>query len=119
MRCSQYGVRPKARSIGREASFAFFRRTADAFTSVGFLPARHHLSSAYIDPRSNSSAATYACFQLIGSSGLDHWGLYRDDVVRTDDGWRFARRNVKVEGQVPNSPVIGLLGLTALKGVAQ
>jgi hypothetical protein len=105
--------------VGRDAIFNFFRRTADAFMSVGFLPARHHLSSVYIEPRFDGSAAAYACFQLVGSGGLDHWGTYRDEVVRTDGGWRFACRKVIVEGHVPDSPVIGLLGLPAVRRVVQ
>ena len=105
--------------VGSAAIFDFFSRTAASFTSAGFLPARHHLSSVYIEPRSDGSASTYACFQLVGSAGVDHWGTYRDEVVSTDDGWRFARRKVKVEGHVPDSPVIGLLGLsTTAKGLA-
>ena len=105
--------------LGREAIFDFFHRTAEAFMSADFLPARHHLSSVYIAPHSDGTAATYACFQFVGSGGLDHWGTYRDDVVRTDDGWRFARRKAKVEGHVAGSPVIGLLGLPVLRGVTQ
>jgi hypothetical protein len=104
--------------VGREAIFDFFSRTAASFTSAGFLPARHHLSSVYIEPRSDG-AATYACFQLVGSAGVDHWGTYGDEVVSTGDGWRFARRKVKVEGHVPDSPVVGLLGLSTMaKGLA-
>lgn len=105
--------------VGREAILAFFRRTADAFVSAGFIPARHHLSSVYIEPREDGTAATHACFQLVGSSGLDHWGTYRDEVIRTDEGWRFARRKVKVEGHIPGSTVIGLLGLQESTVVAQ
>lgn len=105
--------------VGPAAIFDFFRRTAETFMSADFLPARHHLSSVYIEPRSDGSAATYACFQFVGSGGLDHWGTYRDEVVRTDDRWLFARRKVKVEGHVPDSPVVGLLGLPASKGIAQ
>jgi hypothetical protein len=100
--------------VGPEAILDFFRRTGDAFTSAGLLPARHHLSSVHIEPRPDGSAATYACFQLVGSVGLDHWGTYRDEVVYTEDGWRFARRKVKVEGHIPGSPVVRLLGLPAM-----
>jgi hypothetical protein len=100
--------------LGPEAILDFFRRTGDAFTSAGLLPASHHLSSVHIEPRPDGSAATYACFQLVGSGGLDHWGTYRDEVVRADDGWRFARRKVKVEGYIPGSPVVSLLGLPAV-----
>jgi hypothetical protein len=99
--------------VGRYAIFDFFGRTAGAFASAGFFPARHHLSSVHIEPRGDGSAATYACFQFVGSRGLDHWGTYRDEVVATADGWRFARRKVKVEGHVADSPVVTLLGLAA------
>jgi hypothetical protein len=104
--------------IGPDAILDFFRRTAAAFASADFFPARHHLSSVYVEPRADGSAATYACFQFVGSRGLDHWGTYRDEVVSTDDGVRFARRRVKVEGHVADSPVIALLGLS-VKGGAQ
>lgn len=103
--------------VGREAIFGLFRRSADAFVSAEFLPARHHLSSVYIDPRADGSAATYACFQLVGRRGLDHWGTYRDEIVRANDRWQFARRKVRVEGHVADSPVAGLLGLPTAKGV--
>jgi SnoaL-like domain len=97
---------------GPAAVLEFFKRTGDAFSSTGLLPARHHLSSIYIEPRQDGSARTYACFGLVGSRGLDHWGTYRDEVVATSDGWRLARRKVKIEGHVPDSPVVALLGLT-------
>jgi SnoaL-like domain len=99
--------------VGQEAILDFFHSTASAFTSAGILPARHHLSSVYVQPRPDGSAATYACFQLVGCAGLDHWGTYRDEVVATAEGWRFTRRKARVEGHVPNSPVVGLLGLPA------
>jgi hypothetical protein len=101
--------------VGPSAILEFFRSTGTAFASTGFLPARHHLSSVYVQPRPDASAATYACFQLVGCAGLDHWGTYRDEVVSTSEGWRFARRRVKVEGHVPDSPVVDLLGLSASK----
>lgn len=99
--------------VGRDEIAGFFRRTAEAFLSTDFLPARHYLSSVYIEPRPDGSAATYACFQFVGTAGLDHWGTYRDQVVRTDDGFRFARRKATVEGHVPGSPAVAVLGLAA------
>jgi hypothetical protein len=61
---------------------------------------------------------TYACFQYVGTRGLDHWGTYRDEVVAVGDGWKFARRQAIVEGCVPDSPVIGLLGLAQRTGTS-
>ncbi|MGV0794895.1 nuclear transport factor 2 family protein [Mycolicibacterium sp. XJ1819] len=100
-----------AKLVGHDAILDFFERTGEAFISTGLIPARHHLSSVHITPKDDGSAATYACFQLIGVRGLDHWGTYRDEVVSTADGWRFARRKAKVEGHVEDSPTVDLLGL--------
>lgn len=83
---------------GRPAILDFFRRTADAFVSAELIPARHHLSSVYIEPRDQRQAGTYACFGFVGQYGLDHWGVYRDNLAYTEDGWRFASRKAIVEG---------------------
>ena len=86
-----------------------FTRTSGQFVDADFLPARHHLSSIHVEPHPDGSAKSYACFQFIGTRGLDHWGTYRDVVVpssdgNTDgDGWRFARRRVITEGFAPGS----------------
>ncbi|BCP05409.1 nuclear transport factor 2 family protein [Mycobacterium paraintracellulare] len=97
--------------VGPEGVLDFFQRTKQAFVAAGFLPARHHLSSIYINPRPDGSVETYACFQFIGSRGLDHWGCYRDVVMPADGGWLFARRRVDVEGFAAGSPVGYLLGI--------
>ncbi len=84
--------------MGATEVLSLFTRTSAQFLDADFLPARHHLSSIHVDPQSDGSAKTYACFQFIGTRGLDHWGTYRDVIVpSTDgnldgDGWRFAHR---------------------------
>ncbi|OBI44857.1 nuclear transport factor 2 family protein [Mycobacterium sp. E796] len=97
--------------VGRDQILDFFARTGKAFVSADLLPARHHLSSVFVTPGDDATATTYACFQLIGIHGLDHWGTYRDKVIHTTDGWRFANRKAKVEGHVAGSPIASLLGL--------
>jgi hypothetical protein len=90
---------------GVEAVLAFFRDTARRFVDADFLPARHHLSSIYVEPLPDGTAKAYSCFQFIGTRGLDHWGTYRDVAVPTDsgDGWRFRQRRVITEGFSPGS----------------
>lgn len=83
---------------GADDILAFFLSTAGRFADVDFLPARHHLSSIYVEPLPDGSAKTYACFQFIGTHGLDHWGTYRDVAVERAAGWRFQRRRVITEG---------------------
>jgi hypothetical protein len=84
-------------------------RTSGQFVDADFLPARHHLSSIYVEPQPDGSAKSYACFQFIGTRGLDHWGTYRDVAVPNDagDGWRFRHRRVITEGFAPGSRLAG------------
>ena len=35
--------------------------------------------------------------------GPDHWGHYRDRLVRRDGRWLFAERHVRVDGRSPGS----------------
>jgi hypothetical protein len=89
---------------GPDEILGLFTRTSGQFVDADFLPARHHLSSIYVEPQPDGTAKTYACFQFIGTRGLDHWGTYRDVVVPTDaNGWRFKQRRVIVEGYAPGS----------------
>ena len=94
---------------GPDEVLGLLTRTSGDFQDADFLPARHHLSSIHVEPQADGSAKTYACFQFIGTRGLDHWGTYRDVVVpSTDDnpdgaGWRFRRRRVITEGFAPGS----------------
>ncbi len=101
------------RHLGRRQVLQFFRDTADAWAGSQCLPARHHLSSILVEPGPDGTASTYACFQWVGTRGLDHWGTYRDKVVLFDGQWRFAVRKVFVEGHVADSPAVALLGLSA------
>ncbi|MCW2526892.1 MAG: hypothetical protein JWM76_1752 [Pseudonocardiales bacterium] len=97
--------------VGPSGVLNFFQSTKGGFINAGFMPARHYLSSIYIEPQAGGGASTYACFQFLGTRGLDHWGTYRDEVVERDGTWMFQRRRAIVEGCVPDSPVIDLLGL--------
>ncbi len=95
---------------GRDQILAFFTGVGVAFAASGVLPARHHLSSILVELRPDGTASTYACFAWIGTSGLDHWGTYRDEVAEVDGRWQFRRRRATVEGYVATSTAVGLLG---------
>ena len=93
---------------GPDEVLVLFRRASGQFVDADFLPARHHLSSIYVEPQADGSAKTYACFQFIGTRGLDHWGTYRDVAVPAEDGgWRFKHRRVITEGFAPGSTLAG------------
>lgn len=46
---------------------------------------------------------TVSYFTALTPVGLDHWGRYRDRLVPVDGRWRFALRDVKVDGYAPMS----------------
>jgi hypothetical protein len=46
-------------------------------------------------------------FLAVTERGVDHWGRYRDELVRSGDRWRFARRQVRTDGSAPGSWVAG------------
>ncbi len=46
------------RYVGVDGVLALFRSTSGQFADVGFLPARHHISSIYVEPQPDGSAKT-------------------------------------------------------------
>lgn len=74
-----------------------------------FLPARHHLASIWSELTGEDEARGGAYFALVAATGVDHWGVYRDRLVRIDGQWRFAHRRVRTEGARDGSPVSHLV----------
>ncbi len=70
---------------------------------VGGGQIRHHVSSLRVDFPSRTEALATSYFLAITALGPDHWGRYRDRLVRVGDGWRFARRVAAVDGRAPGS----------------
>jgi hypothetical protein len=91
---------------------AFARETGRRLSAVpGLLPGGHHVSSRLIEPTGPDQATSSSVFLFVGTSGVDHWGTYRDRLVRTSAGWRFAHRSVRVTGYAPGSPTPQVTGL--------
>jgi hypothetical protein len=72
----------------------------------GYLPARHHLASLWVELTGAEQARGGAYFALVAANGLDHWGVYRDRFVKIDGQWCFAHRRVTVDGARAGSPVL-------------
>ena len=70
---------------------------------------RHFTATLAIDVASQDRASARCYFQVLTVDGLDHWGRYTDGFVRVGDAWRFARRDVRVDGATPG-------GWAALRG---
>jgi len=94
-------ARPSGSYRGRREIRALLEESAQADGAPQRL--RHFTASHQIDFESPLRARGRAYFLVLTAQGLDHWGLYRDEYRRTAPNapWRFARRQVRVEGRTP------------------
>jgi ketosteroid isomerase-like protein len=95
-------VHDEDRYEGRDALRAFFSGVAGT-ARPGLTQLRHCLTNLMIDVHDPDTATTSAYFQVISDIGLDHWGRYRDRLVRAEDGWLLAERSVRTDGYARGS----------------
>lgn len=63
---------------------------------------RHHLTTSQIElDGDEATGRTY--FVVMTDIGPDHHGVYVDRFVRTEQGWRIAHRQVRIDWQLPAS----------------
>jgi hypothetical protein len=80
----------------------YFRRAGESIRKHMESPSlRHHLSSIHIDLLSPTEARTTGYFLAITAIGPDHWGRYRDTLVK-DGRWRIRHRLLQLEGRTPD-----------------
>jgi hypothetical protein len=63
---------------------------------------RHFTSTVQIDLLSEHSARVRSYYQVVSSSGLDHWGRYLDEFGVVDGEWLITRRAITTEGVDPD-----------------
>lgn len=68
---------------------------------------RHHVSSVRFAAVTEDSVEVTSYFAVHTDVGLDHWGRYRDVLVRDGDRWLFAHRRISVDGFSPDSLMAG------------
>jgi len=90
---------------GRDAIVAYLDGVAAdlAGSATGGGRIRHHVSSLRVDFEGREAARATCYFLAVTAVGPDHWGTYRDRLVRVDDGWCFAERIATVEGRAAGS----------------
>jgi SnoaL-like domain len=64
---------------------------------------RHFTATHQIDLVDADHAKGRCYFCVIIDNGLDHWGRYVDEYVRVEGQWKFARRQVSVDGRAESS----------------
>jgi 3-phenylpropionate/cinnamic acid dioxygenase small subunit len=89
---------------GRDAIRAFVTGTGrDLAAATGAPRIRHHVSNLLIELAGPDRARARCYFLAVTDRGVDHWGRYRDDLVREGAGWLFAQRNVRTDGAAAGS----------------
>jgi uncharacterized protein (TIGR02246 family) len=89
---------------GRDAIRAVFAGAAARLAAATPRPLiRHHVTSVQVDVLGPDTAEAASYFIALGAGGVDHWGRYRDRLVRRPDGWRFASRRVRTDGRAGDS----------------
>jgi SnoaL-like domain len=89
---------------GRTAIAAFLASTRSNLAATLERPyIRHHLSSLTIDVHGPDAASAHSYFLAITARGPDHWGRYRDQLVRVGERWLFRHRRVRPDGHAPGS----------------
>ncbi|HET7311755.1 MAG TPA: nuclear transport factor 2 family protein [Mycobacteriales bacterium] len=92
-------VTDEATYVGKAAIRQLFVRSAIADSIPQRV--RHFTSTMVIDLVAADRASVRAYFQVLTGDGLDHWGTYRDVLVRIGDRWVFSRREVRLDGMTP------------------
>jgi uncharacterized protein (TIGR02246 family) len=92
---------------GRDAIGALFERTRAlvkaSATAAERTHLRHFTATHQIDMVDSDHATGRCYFQVLMAHGLDHWGRYVDEYVRSDGQWLFASRRVTVDGRTADS----------------
>ncbi|MEU5881456.1 nuclear transport factor 2 family protein [Spirillospora sp. NPDC047279] len=85
------------------------RFAEEAKDGMRALAGAHHVSSRLIELTGPGEARAGSVFMFVGPDGPDHWGRYRDRLVLTADGWRFALRKVRFDGFASGSPAPAMI----------
>jgi hypothetical protein len=93
---------------GRAAIVTKLTRSGErgAPTGVGELKMyiRHFVTNVLVENITATTADARSYFLVFTPLGPDHWGRYRDTMVKTAEGWRIQHRYVRVDPKVGGSP---------------
>jgi ketosteroid isomerase-like protein len=95
-------------ATGRDEIFRMMDRSI-GHQATPVAPTSHHVfTNIQIEVEGNTASATTKwIFVVPGESGAPQWrflGHYEDEFVRTDEGWRFRRREAFTDIPIPSEP---------------
>ncbi|MGH9026207.1 MAG: nuclear transport factor 2 family protein [Acidimicrobiia bacterium] len=89
---------------GRNAIHDFVTGVNVDLASASDVPfIRHFTANLHIEVDGPDVARARCYFLVVTGRGVDHWGRYRDRLVRQGDQFLFSHRRVRTDGGVPGS----------------
>ncbi|HEY1778695.1 MAG TPA: nuclear transport factor 2 family protein [Solirubrobacteraceae bacterium] len=87
---------------GRDGMLSFLTASRETRGESPVGRIRHFNSRSHVrfDSPTSASGTTYF-FAMNEAHGVDHWGLYEEDLIALDGVWYFKRRAVVIEGADP------------------
>jgi hypothetical protein len=88
-------------NLGRERIATYLGQVIASRTQPAWATIHHHITPPNIVLTDRDHARAECYFTAFSAVGIDHWGLYADDLVCTGESWLFAKRSVSLIGAVP------------------
>jgi hypothetical protein len=86
---------------GRKSIETYLGQVIASRTNPEWKTIHHHITPANVTIVDRDHARAECYFTAFTKLGIDHWGLYSDDLVRTGESWFFAKRSVSLVAAVP------------------
>jgi hypothetical protein len=86
---------------GRKSIETYLGQVIASRTHQAWATVHHHITPPNIVIIDRNHARAECYFTAFTKLGIDHWGLYSDDLVLTGESWFFAKRSVSLIAAVP------------------
>jgi len=94
-------AQPQKATSGTSPAAATPPKASSGTSSISPIsPIWHHTSTLVIDLEDESAAQGRCYFSVLTTTGLDHWGRYRDEYRAENGQWLFQRRRVQIDGKI-------------------
>jgi hypothetical protein len=87
-------------NLGRERIAKYLDQVIASRTQPAWATIHHHTTPPHVLFPDRDHARAECYFTAFSTVGIDHWGLYADDLVRSGGSWLFAKRSVSLIGAV-------------------
>jgi hypothetical protein len=88
-------------NLGRKSIETYLGQVIASRTNPAWKTINHHIAPPNIEIVDRNHARAECYFTAFTKLGIDHWGIYSDDLLRIGESWFFAKRSVSLLAAVP------------------